>query len=369
MTLARNALCFGCKTTLFICFVIVQSGCTSSTTIRSSAQPNLIINPLASDQIEVEYARVAADLEKKTIAGILVRGASQEDKEVTVLDYQNRYKRDAEPSGATNLITTITGSLLWLGYYGTVMEQLQDNRDNRIGAALLSLPLAMGLNELIWRDKNKKRVRALAQQTLVEKNNADFYCLPNERLTTKRTLFGTKWSYSGEMLAGSYRLKKGEIVAKDPQLLESIKMTDGTNLSTTPNAQGLPANKIPALEATKEQAQDENACYVRFKGQWIRGDLEEVIYTESGVPQYSVSFQYDGKNKSRVFSSAQFSLNDNSLSVGDSVLHGSGETATEARIIELIETSNGRVASIKYLREGEEIIVTVPASMLIKTLD
>ena len=354
--------------------LIIQSGCTSTTILSSSAQPNLIIDPLASGQIDVAYSRASVELDKQSFAGFLTDVAPQEDTRVAVLDYQNRYKRGSANSWGINGLIALTGASFWLGTSMAIMsilpEPTADEMDNRGRlAALLSLPIAIIDNETIWSRANKQRVRSFAQQTLVEKDSADFYCLPNERLTFERRIFRTKWNFNGQMLAGTYSIKSGDSVVLVPQSSAAKQNVEDSRLSTSHATLESAANQPQIKDRSPKKAQDENMCYVRFKGEWIQGVLDAVIFLENGERAYQVSFQHSGKEKSRVFSSSKFSLNDNALAVGDRVMYRTGSIDTEDVVIALAITPNGRIASVQYERDGKEETVTVPSSMLKRATD
>ena len=354
-----------------MCFaLIVQSGCTSTTTLSSSAQPNLIIDPLASGEIDVEYSRASVELAKQSFAGFLTDVAPQEDTRVAVLDYQNGNKRGTVNSRGINVVVAFTGASFWLGtslaFMSIMPEPISDQQvdDRGFLAALLSLPLAIISNESIWSLTNKQRVRSFAQQTLIERESADFYCLPNERMSLKRSLFSTKWNYDGEMLAGTYSIKNGESSVLESQSVPANRDVEESQLSITQSPLESAGGQPQAKGRSPKKAQNENLCYVKFKGEWLEGVIDEVIFLENGARMYQVSFQHSGKEKSRVFGASKFSLNDNALAVGDHVLYRIGSIDTEGVVTELTKTPNGRVAQIQYVRDGKKETVVVPSSML-----
>jgi hypothetical protein len=349
--------------------VAIQTGCTTTASLNSAAPPSLIIDPLSSDDIEVDYSRASVDVRKTSVAGFMSDLTPQDATEVAILDFQNGSQRGTMNARGINLLVGFTGianwvsaSLMMQGFLGTNENSALENPV--AVSAIIGIPIAMYVNERIWQWANSKRLRAFGQQELMESDQADFYCLPNEKISFTRKLFGTDWTYSGNMLAGRYSILPAADSGQTNAAQQARK-----NRQTEAKPQSNGEKGILSEQTLKSKTRlDESAaeiCYVMFKRQWIKGVLEENGATEGGNEWFKVTFEYDGKLKTKLFNARAFSYNAG-LILLDRVKLEESYGAEEGVVIEIVQSPQGKLAKVEYSVEGELKNATVPAYLLKK---
>ena len=211
-----STICISLQRVTFalVCALVIGTGCTTRSTLNSAAQTGIAFDPLASDKVDVAYQRAAVNLEKRTIGGFLLGTNPKEVERTAVIDFQNGHRRGSINQSGLNLLAVITGLSAWYGIASALTESIDRARypgtapreSLRKDAALFAIPLALFENEAIWRFVNSRRLRSFGQQILIDQEESDFYCLPNESITIRRGLISTKWEYEAEMLTGKYTI-------------------------------------------------------------------------------------------------------------------------------------------------------------------
>lgn len=354
---------------VLILFAAIQTGCTTTASLNSAAPPSLVVDPLSSDDIEVDYSRASVDVRRTSVAGFMSDLTPQDATEVAILDFQNGNQRGTMNARGINLLVGFSGIVNWVSASLMMQGFLATNENSALEnplavSAIIGLPIAMFFNERIWQRANSKRLRAFGQQALMESNQADFYCLPNEKIGFKRRFFGTDWTYSGNMLAGRYSIlpEADSGQANAPQQAKQNRQSEAK-----PQSSG--EKGMLSEQPLKSKSQlDESAaeiCYVMFKRQWIRGFLEEKGATDGGKYWYKVAFEYEGKPKTKLFPAGAFSYNAG-LIVLDRVKLEESYGAEEGVVIEIIQSPQGKLAKVEYSVEGEIKNATLPAYLLKK---
>ena len=171
----------------------IQTGCTTTAALKSAAPPSLIVDPLSSNDIEVDYSRASVDVRRTSIAGFMNDLTPQDATEVAILDFQNGTQRGTMNARGINLLVGFTGIANWVSA-SLMMQEILTNTENSAlenpmaVSAIIGIPIAMYINERIWQRANSKRLRAFGQQELMDGDQADFYCLPNEKISFTRRL-------------------------------------------------------------------------------------------------------------------------------------------------------------------------------------
>ena len=266
-------------------------------------------------------------------------------------------------------VTGMTGIACWISSSIMLHEILAADENSALDnplamSAMIGLPIAAYSNERIWLRKNSRRVRAFGQQALMDRNQADFYCLPNEKISFTRRLFRTDWAYSGNMLAGRYSiLSQANSVETDE--LRQVDNNDRDEAKPTPGSEEkLLSEQALKSETSLDESTDE-ICYVKFKRQWIPGNLKNRGATEGGNEWFKVSFEDNGKFRTKFFDRSEFSYN-TGLRVLDKVMLEASFGADEGVVVEIMESLNGQLAKVQYSVGGELKNTTVPAYLLKK---
>lgn len=359
--------------TFWVMLALSQSGCVTIASTSTAASPSLVIDPLSSDQIDVEYSRVSVEIERQSFAGFMGGVNPQVDTRVSKLDFQNGNKRGSLNARAVNALVLISGISSWFsissGIYAASPSAAATDAVNAMTfAAILGLPVAMFVNERIWAKTNSERVRAFGQQALIDKERGDFYCLPNEEIRFSTRLLKTDWSYSAEMLSGRYSIKGEEEL--------DVSSSDTKTRITTKESKAsdnfvVPTESAPQQDFEQDRQQkkvDEKRCFVFFKGQWLEGTLVKSYYHGDGRAFYDVAFDYYGRRRTRSFNDSTFSWMDQRIKVGDSVSFSNGADFVQGTVIGVLQTPNGRVAEVRCEIDGKETTYTIPELSLKKVV-